>query len=70
MVIIDSIGKAERVAGGAMNPGLDLTAISKRYTESKPSIMHFDDFLTPTSLRRLRAFCEDSTIWYDVKVLF
>ena len=56
---------AEREAGGAVNPGLDATAIEPDYRRHGPGITFIDDFLTPVALASLRRFCLEATVWYE-----
>jgi len=51
------------LAGGAVNPSLDVAAIESRYNAKHPKIMYLDGLLTEEALRSLRRFCLDSTIW-------
>lgn len=55
---------APRLAGPAVNPGLDFRAIEENYLSSTVSVTHFDDFLTPEALEALRDFCLESTIFF------
>ena len=48
---------------GAVNPGLDVSAIEARYHASRPEVMHLDGLLTEEALSSLRRFCLESTIW-------
>jgi tetratricopeptide (TPR) repeat protein len=50
---------------GALNPGLDFAALSRRYGKTAPGFVWFDDFLTPRALGLLQRFLLESTIWYD-----
>ena len=53
----------ERLAGGALNPGLDVPAIESRYLEARPEVTFIDQLLRPEALTALRRFCLESTIW-------
>ena len=48
----------------AVNPAIDRTAIESDYHATKREITYFDDFLTDEALRKIRAFCLESTIWF------
>ena len=37
------------------------------YLSSQPEVLFFDNFLSQETIQRLRRFCHDSTIWFDVK---
>lgn len=56
---------APRVAGGAINPGLDFARIEDGYLSSPISVTTFDDILTPAALAALRAFCLEATIFFN-----
>ena len=56
---------APRMAGGAINPGLDFRGIEDEYLSSAVSVIKFDDFLTPEALGALRDFCLESTIFFE-----
>lgn len=45
--------------------GLDAEAVTADYRARAPGITWIDGFLTPEALQSLRAFCLESTIWYD-----
>lgn len=53
----------ERLAEGALNPGLDVPAIESRYLEARPEVTYIDQLLRPEALGALRRFCLESTIW-------
>ena len=57
--------EAPRLAGRAINQGLDFPAIEDEYLSSAVSVTAFDDFLTPEALRSLREFCLESTIFFN-----
>lgn len=59
-----NLNEGARCDGPAVNPNLDSNAIERGYHNAKPEITHFDNFLTPDALQRLRTFCLESTIWY------
>lgn len=54
-----------RLHSSALNPGLDSKAITRDYGERAPGLTWIDNFLSRDALRELRAFCLESTIWYD-----
>jgi tetratricopeptide (TPR) repeat protein len=51
--------------GSTLNPELDCAAIQADYERRAPGITWVDDLLVPEALEALRAFCLESTIWYD-----
>ncbi len=53
----------ERLADGALNPGLDVPAIESRYVEARPEVTFIDQLLRPEAITTLRQFCLESTIW-------
>ena len=55
---------APRLDRPAVNPAIDRTAIESDYHATKREITYFDDFLTDEALRKIRAFCLESTIWF------
>lgn len=56
---------APEIPGGAVNPDLDASGISRSYREAAPGIAWFDDLLTPKALALLQRFLRESTIWHD-----
>ena len=54
-------------AGPLVDPKLATVDIESRYRAAKPNIIAVDDMLTPAALQALRRFCQDSTIWNDIK---
>jgi len=56
--------KLSRLAGRAVNPGLDFAAIEDGYLSSAVSVTTFDDLLAPEALRALRDFCLEATIFF------
>jgi len=54
---------APRLAGPAINPELDFSAIEQAYLAGDPPAVHFDDFLTPEALAGLTRFCRESTVY-------
>ena len=56
-------GDSPELAGGAVNPSLDVPAIEARYHASRPEVMYLDGLLTQEALASLRRFCLESTIW-------
>jgi tetratricopeptide (TPR) repeat protein len=59
------LADAPAVQGGALNPGIDRTAVCSEYQNRPPGITWIDGFLKPEALEELRRFCLESTIWYD-----
>ncbi len=57
----------ENAVSPVLNPALDVPAIARRYTSSRPSIAVIDGLLTPPALAALRRFCLEATIWFDCK---
>ncbi|MGI9265592.1 MAG: tetratricopeptide repeat protein [Gammaproteobacteria bacterium] len=55
---------ADAVAGGALNPHLDVEAIAEQFAEGGSRIGVGDDFLTPAALQALRDYCHRSTVWF------
>lgn len=50
---------------GVLNPTLDFGGLAEQYHNRKPGLAVIDEFLTPDALAALRAYCVDSTIWFD-----
>ncbi len=61
------LAEAPALAGGALNPALDIEAIRHEYENTGPGVVAIDDFLSAEALAGLRRFCLDSTIWFDVR---
>ena len=59
------LAEAPALETAAVNPELDTAAIEADYLETAPGVTYFDDFLTPEALKALRAFCLESTFWFD-----
>ena len=57
----------EESVAPALNPGLDVAAIERRYREADPSIVVVDDLLNAPALAALQRFCREATIWFDCK---
>src|SRR5574340_997678 len=57
------VAPCETIAGGALNPDLDVAAIEARYHATQPEVISIDGLLTEEALKRLRHFCWTSTIW-------
>jgi tetratricopeptide (TPR) repeat protein len=55
------------LAGGALNPSLDRSAIEADYAAYRPGITYVDGFLRPEALAELRRFCLESTVWFQFK---
>jgi len=45
----------------------DFVQLEVEYLQAQPEILHLDNFLSEEALRRLRRFCVESTIWFDIK---
>ena len=58
---------APALAGGTLNPELDVDAIEAAYLGAQPNVIFLDQLLRPEALERLWRFCLDATIWYQVK---
>jgi tetratricopeptide (TPR) repeat protein len=56
------LGDGERITSGAVNVA-NAQTVSSTWAQSYPQVVVIDDFLTPQALKRLRAFCRDSTVW-------
>ena len=56
---------APRIAGRAINQGLDFRGIEDEYRSFAVSVISINDFLTPEALSSLRDFCLESTIFFD-----
>lgn len=69
--IADSYNRAvrheppDRLEGPAVNPDLDVAAITSAYFDTAPGITFFDDFLVEEALLAVRKFLLESTFWYD-----
>ena len=61
------IDDASIPSGPLVDPQLASHDIERRYRDSKPNIVAVDNMLTPAALQALRRFCQDSTIWNDIK---
>jgi Flp pilus assembly protein TadD len=58
---------ASSVAGGALNPDLDTADITRRYFDTGPGVVHFDEMLKPEALSRLWRYLMESTIWFHIE---
>lgn len=56
---------APRLAGPAVNDGLDFAAIEAAYLSAEAPAVSIDDILSPDALAALRAFCLNSTIFFE-----
>jgi Flp pilus assembly protein TadD len=61
------VADAPRVAGGALSPALDGAAVARDYAQREPGIACVDGLLSPAALASLRAYCQDSTLWFDFR---
>ena len=57
----------EEAIAPALNPGLDVGAIERRYHATTPSVVVVDDLLSAPALATLQRFCMEATIWFDCK---
>ncbi|CAN5351811.1 hypothetical protein BH24PSE2_BH24PSE2_19790 [soil metagenome] len=57
-------GPTTAVAPRALNPAADFGAVARRYRESG-GVAVIDDFLSPRGLADLRAYCLETTFWFD-----
>jgi tetratricopeptide (TPR) repeat protein len=57
------VAACDRMAGGALNPGLQVEEIEARYLGRQPEVGYIDDLLNDEALAALRRFCWESTIW-------
>ena len=57
------VAPCDAIAGGALNPDLDLAEIEARYHARQPEVTYIDGLLSDEALLRLRNFCWTSTIW-------
>ena len=57
----------EEAIAPALNPGLDVGAIERRYHATTPSVVVVDDLLSAPALAALQRFCMEATIWFDCK---
>ncbi len=53
----------DRLAGGALNPALDVAAVESRYLAEQPEVTFVDGLLNQEALDALREFCWEATIW-------
>jgi tetratricopeptide (TPR) repeat protein len=56
-------GESEALAGGALNPALDVGSIEADYARHGPGITFVDSLLKPEALDCLRRWCLEATIW-------
>ena len=61
---------APRIPGPALNPHLDWAGLEEAYFAQDPGILSIDDFLSPPSLKAVRRFCLESTMWFDAKARY
>ena len=61
------IDAARPPAGPLINPPLDLRGIENRYLDADPNVVCVDGLLSAEGLAALRRFCNESTIWNDIK---
>ena len=51
----------------AINPELDVAAITGDYFNNAPGITFFDNMLSADALAAIRAYLLESTIWFDIE---
>ena len=54
---------------GALNKDLDIASIEEAYHSNSPGFSLVDQFLSNESLKELRRFCLESTIWHDLSAV-
>ena len=59
------LGPTDAPSENVLNPDLNFADIEKRYQATTPGLVVIDEFLTPEALETLRAYCLESTIWFD-----
>lgn len=59
------LADAPALPGSALNPALDVAAVTRQYGANAAGIAWFDNLLTPDALNGLRRFLLESTIWFD-----
>ncbi len=57
--------RQEALAEGTLNDSLDLSSVEREFAASEGGFVVVDNLLSTTALRRLRRFCERSTIWFQ-----
>ncbi len=58
---------APKIDRAALNPNLDIAAITDSYFDNGPGITYFDEMMTEPALQSLRRFLLESTIWYHIE---
>ena len=51
----------------ALNPDLDFRQLEQDYIHGTPPLIYFDHFLVPEALQGLIDFCNEATVFYDVR---
>ncbi len=59
------LGPTAAPNGSVLNPKLELESITRAYEGRAPGLAVVDDFLSAEALELLRAYCLESTIWFD-----
>ena len=59
-------GPTAAVESGALNPEVDFAEVERRYRESQ-GVAVVDGFLSPEALLALRAYCLETTFWFDYR---
>lgn len=55
---------APRIAGSALDPGIDWRLVEQRYAANAPGITWIDGLLKPDVLATLRTYCLGATMWF------
>ena len=53
--------------GELLNANVDWRGMEESYLAAKPPLVAVDNLLTPKALEAVRRFCEQSTVWNDIK---
>jgi len=61
------VDDAPALPEAVLGAGVDEAAVLAAWHRSGPGIVVIDDVLSPAAFAQLRAFCLDSTIWFDFK---
>ena len=64
---LNHLAEAPALPGGALNEALDAAAVEAAYRSNGPGATYVDDLLKPEALERLRRFCNDSTVWWQLE---
>lgn len=58
-------GPTAAIETGALNPAVDFGGVERSYRQSDGGIAVVDEFLSREALRSLRAYCLETTFWFD-----